>query len=100
MYHSGMKEPVSIINIEEKIGKTVGRRKPPTDPLRTADGLQRALTEGQIIREVNGVPIPFASPKMLYKMKELTHREKDRGDLQFLRENYAEEIFGDESDQS
>lgn len=53
-----------------------------------------AVSEGQIIREINGVPIPFASPRMLYKMKELTHREKDRGDLQFLRENYAEEIFG------
>ncbi len=53
-----------------------------------------AVSEGQIIREINGVPIPFASPKMLYKMKELTYREKDRGDLQFLRENYAEEIFG------
>jgi len=59
-----------------------------------------AVSEGQIIREINGVPIPFASPKMLYKMKELTYREKDRGDLQFLRENYAEEIFGDESDQT
>lgn len=57
-----------------------------------------AVSEGQIIREVNGVSIPFASPKMLYKMKELTHREKDRGDLQFLRENYAEEIFGDQAD--
>ena len=56
-----------------------------------------AVSEGQIIREINGVPIPFASPKMLYKMKELTYREKDRGDLQFLRENYAEEIFGDQS---
>lgn len=54
-----------------------------------------AVSEGQIIREINGVPIPFASPKMLYKMKELTYREKDRGDLQFLRENYAAEIFGD-----
>jgi hypothetical protein len=27
-------------------------------------------------------------------MKEKTHREKDRADLQFLRENHAEEIFG------
>ncbi len=27
-------------------------------------------------------------------MKEKTHREKDRADLQFLRENYAEEISG------
>lgn len=27
-------------------------------------------------------------------MKERTHHEKDRADLQLLRENYAEEIFG------
>ena len=27
-------------------------------------------------------------------MKEKTYREKDRADFQFLRENYAEEIFG------
>lgn len=47
-----------------------------------------------IIRLVDGVPIPFASPRLLYRMKEKTHREKDRADLQFLRENYAEEIFG------
>ena len=43
---------------------------------------------------VDGIPIPFASPRLLYRMKEKTHREKDRADLQFLRENYAEEIFG------
>ena len=49
-----------------------------------------------IIREIDGVPIPFASPRLLYRMKEKTHREKDRADLQFLRENYAEEIFGKE----
>lgn len=50
------------------------------------------VSSDQIIREVDGVPIPFASPRMLYKMKELTYREKDRGDLLFLRENYADEI--------
>lgn len=32
-------------------------------------------------------------------MGENAHREKDRADLQFLRENYAEEIFG-KSEQS
>lgn len=38
--------------------------------------------------------LDLASPRLLYRMKEKTHREKDRADLQFLRENYAEEIFG------
>lgn len=33
-----------------------------------------------ICRDLNEVPIPFASPKMLYKMKKRTHREKDRAD--------------------
>ncbi|MDP4623622.1 MAG: hypothetical protein NWT08_00650 [Akkermansiaceae bacterium] len=47
-----------------------------------------------IIREISGVPIPFASPRLLYRMKETTHREKDRADLLFLRTHYAEEIFG------
>ena len=46
----------------------------------------------QIIRVIDGVPIPFASPRTLYLMKKDTHREKDRADLQFLREHYPEEI--------
>jgi hypothetical protein len=33
-----------------------------------------------IYRDLDEVPIPFASPKMLYKMKKRTHREKDRAD--------------------
>lgn len=42
-----------------------------------------------VIREVGGVPIPFASPKLLWRMKAVTHREKDAGDLVFLREWFA-----------
>ena len=42
-----------------------------------------------VIREVNGVPIPFASPKLLWRMKSVTHREKDADDLLFLREWFA-----------
>lgn len=38
-----------------------------------------------IIRELDGVPIPFASPELLWRMKRHTHREKDKGDLFFLR---------------
>lgn len=47
-----------------------------------------------IIRTVDGVPIPFASPRLLWRMKEKTHREKDAPDLLFLRQQYADEIFG------
>ena len=39
-----------------------------------------------VVREVQGVPIPFASPLFLWRMKCHTHREKDRGDLYFLRQ--------------
>jgi hypothetical protein len=39
-----------------------------------------------VVREVDGVPIPFASPLLLWRMKRHTHREKDRGDLYFLRQ--------------
>ena len=39
-----------------------------------------------VVREVLGVAIPFASPLLLWRMKRHTHREKDRGDLFFLRQ--------------
>lgn len=38
-----------------------------------------------VIKEIDGVKIPFASPRMLWRMKIVTHREKDAGDLYFLR---------------
>ena len=43
-----------------------------------------------VVREVDGVPIPFASPQLLWRMKAVTHREKDAGDLVFLRHWFAE----------
>ncbi len=36
---------VRIINMEEKIGKTVGRRRPPVDPFKAADGIQHFINE-------------------------------------------------------
>lgn len=47
-----------------------------------------------IIRTVDGVPIPFASPRLLWRMKEKTHRVKDQADLLFLWQQYGDEIFG------
>jgi hypothetical protein len=41
-----------------------------------------------VIREVQGVPIPFASPRLLWRMKFPIQREKDMGDLVFLREYF------------
>jgi hypothetical protein len=43
-----------------------------------------------VLREVDGVPIPFASPRLLWRMKSVAHREKDAGDLAFLRQWFAE----------
>ena len=43
-----------------------------------------------VVREVKGVPIPFASPRLLWRMKVVTHREKDAADLVFLRHWFAE----------
>jgi len=43
-----------------------------------------------LVRDVLGVPIPFASPRLLWRMKIVTHREKDAGDILFLRRWFAE----------
>lgn len=43
-----------------------------------------------VTRELQGVPIPFASPQLLWRMKARTYREKDAGDLVFLREWFAQ----------
>jgi hypothetical protein len=37
-------EPRVVINLEDTIGKQVGRRKPPMDPLRVASDLNQLAT--------------------------------------------------------
>ena len=61
------------------------------DLMRSAGGIvyEEAARE-VIIREVDGVPIPFASPRLLWRMKAVTHREKDAADLIFLRQWFEE----------
>lgn len=61
------------------------------DLMRSAGGIDYAeAAKDVIVRELQGVPIPFASPKLLWRMKSVTHREKDFGDLVFLRHWFAE----------
>jgi hypothetical protein len=61
------------------------------DLLRSAGGIDYAEAAKHIVvRELDGVPIPFASPRLLWRMKVVTHREKDAGDLVFLRQWFAE----------
>ena len=67
------------------------------DLMQSASGIDyaEAVTD-VVIRMVQDVPIPFASPKLLWRMKKNTHREKDRADLVFLRQQYPE-VIDDES---
>ena len=61
------------------------------DLLRSAGGIEYdEAAKDVVVREVDGVPIPFASPRLLWRMKAITHREKDTDDLLFLREWFAE----------
>jgi hypothetical protein len=60
------------------------------DLMRSASGIDYAeAAKDVVVREVQGVPIPFASPRLLWRMKAHTHREKDAADLVFLREYFA-----------
>ena len=61
------------------------------DLMRSAGGIDYAAAEKHTItRELGSVPIPFASPHLLWRMKVVTHREKDARDLLFLRQWFAE----------
>lgn len=57
------------------------------DLMGSAGGIDYAAAASEIvIRTVDGVPIPFASPLLLWRMKRHTHRAKDVPDLIFLRQ--------------
>lgn len=61
------------------------------DLMVSASGINYAeAAKDTVVREIDGVPIPFASPRLLWRMKSVTHREKDAGDLVFLRHWFAE----------
>ena len=56
------------------------------DLMKTAGGINYAEAATQtVIHQLSGIPVPFASPQLLWKMKAVTPREKDRLDLIFLR---------------
>jgi hypothetical protein len=61
------------------------------DLMRSAGGIDYAAAAPEVVvRELGGVPIPFASPRLLWRMKAVTHRAKDAQDLIFLRAWFAE----------
>lgn len=56
------------------------------DLMRSAGGITyEEAARDAVVRTIQGVPIPFASPRLLWRMKVVTHREKDAGDVAFLR---------------
>ena len=62
------------------------------DLMRSAGGIEYAEASREVVmRELGGVPIPFASPRLLWRMKAITHRAKDAGDLAFLRQWFHEQ---------
>ena len=59
------------------------------DLMQSACGIDYAEACKEIVvRTVDEVPIPFASPRLLWRMKARTHRAKDEPDLVFLREYF------------
>ncbi len=60
------------------------------DLMKLAGGIDySSAAKDVVLRELDGVPIPFASPALLWRMKAITHREKDMLDVLFLREWFA-----------
>ncbi len=66
------------------------------DLMASASGIDYAeASQDTVTRVIDGVPVPVASPRLLWRMKVNTRREKDAPDLLFLRQHYAKEIFGE-----
>ena len=75
--HPGELQKYNVIRVADEI---------LVDLMGSAAGINYAkAAQDVVLREVQGVPIPFASPRLLWRMKAGTHREKDAGDLVFLR---------------
>ena len=56
------------------------------DLMAKASGIDyHEASQSLVIHEINGVPIPFASPELLWRMTCRAGREKDRGEIEFLR---------------
>lgn len=61
------------------------------DLMRSAAGIDYEEAAKHVVtRTLDGVEIPFASAHLLWRMKAVTHRDKDFGDLVYLREWFAE----------
>ncbi len=60
------------------------------DLLASASGIgYEEASQSVVVHDIDGVPIPFASPELLYRMKKRAGREKDRGDIFFPERLFA-----------
>jgi hypothetical protein len=56
------------------------------DLMQSASGIDYAEAKDHVdVHEVQGVSIPFASPALLWRMKQIANRDKDQADLYFLK---------------
>ena len=61
------------------------------DLMKSACGIEYAeAAKDLVIRNIQGVPIPFASPRLLWRTKTPTRRGKDIGDIAFLQEYFRQ----------
>ena len=59
------------------------------DLMKSACGINyEEASRDVVMPTIDGVSIPFASPRLLWRMKAKTHRAKDAADLVFLREYF------------
>jgi len=59
------------------------------DLMKAACGVEYGEASREVVvRNIRGTSIPFASPRLLWRMKAPTRREKDAPDLAFLREYF------------
>jgi len=71
-----------VVRIEDEI---------MVDLMKSACGIDYAEAAKEIIvREVQGVAIPFASPRLLWRTKKPTQRPKDHQDLLFLEQYFRD----------
>lgn len=80
--HAGELEQYTVIRVADEI---------LVDLMRSAGGIDYAAASLDVVtKDVGAVAIPFASTRLLWRMKAVTHRAKDAADLVFLRHWFAE----------
>jgi hypothetical protein len=75
--HPGELKQYNVVRVADEI---------MVDLMCSAGGIDyQEAAKDTVFHDLDGVSIPFASPRLLWRMKVLTHRERDAADLVFLR---------------